>query len=105
MHKSHKTFEKLLTKVEKPTRYLGNELNVVIKEWTPDRLKVALAFPDTYEIGMSHMGTRILYKLLNDKDNCLAERVYMPWIDMRNMLREHNVPLLALESWQPLRKI
>jgi radical SAM family uncharacterized protein/radical SAM-linked protein len=104
MHKSHITFEKLLTKVEKPTRYLGNELNVVIKEWTPGRLKVALAFPDTYEIGMSHMGTRILYKLLNDKDNCLAERVYMPWIDMRNLLREHNVPLLALESWQPLRK-
>ncbi len=87
-----------LYKISSPERYTGNEWNQINKEWFPDRLKIGLAFPDVYEISMSHLGLKILYHLLNKQNNLLAERVYAPWTDMEKMMRENNIPLFSLES-------
>lgn len=92
--------DRLLTRVEKPTRYLGGEWNSIQKEEAEVRL--ALAFPDLYEIGMSHLGFRILYALLNQLEGVAAERVFMPWTDMLALLREEGLPLVSLESRRPL---
>ena len=78
--------------IEKPVRYLGGEHGAVVKPWTPDVARIALAFPDLYDIGMSHLGFKILYKILNDDPRTLAERCYAPWIDMQRELRARNVP-------------
>lgn len=95
--------ENLLYKVEKPARYLGNELNSVHKEITEDMLRFAFCFPDVYEVGMSHLGLQILYSLLNNEENIFCERVFAPGIDMEELMRENNIPLFALESRQPIR--
>jgi len=95
---------RLLQDVEKPARYLGNEVNAVVKDPAQVRLRVALVFPDAYEIGESHMGLKILYKILNDQPHIWAERVYAPWIDMEASLRRHQVPLFSLESRTPLHE-
>lgn len=92
----------LLAPVEKPARYLGNEVNAVVKDLNKVEIRVALVFPDAYEIGESHMGLKILYKILNDQPHIWAERVYAPWIDMEASLRRHQVPLFSLESRTPL---
>ncbi|MEM7165422.1 MAG: TIGR03960 family B12-binding radical SAM protein [Planctomycetota bacterium] len=89
-----------LHKVEKPGRYIGGELNSIRKEHAD--VSIALAFPDTYEIGMSHLGYRILYGHLNDMDDIRAERVYAPWPDLEQQLRERELPLVSLEGWRPL---
>ncbi|MFH1783348.1 MAG: TIGR03960 family B12-binding radical SAM protein [bacterium] len=98
--------EKLLPFVKRPTRYIGQELNVVIKsdkkEDGTDRVKVALAFPDIYEIGMSNLGLKILYEIINASDNALAERAYSPWTDMEELLRQRNIPLFSIETRKPL---
>ena len=94
--------ERLLPRVEKPTRYLGGEVNQRVKAAEEVRLRVALAFPDLYEIGMSHLGFRILYALLNDLDRVAAERAFMPWSDMLGLLRAEGLPLTSLESRAPL---
>lgn len=94
--------EKLLAKVQKPGRYTGSELNSVVKDLSKIEIRYAFCFPDTYEIGMSHLGMKILYSLVNERDDAWCERVFAPWIDMEEQLRENNVPLFALESGDPL---
>jgi len=93
----------LLLTVQKPGRYVGGEWNAVKKEWTADKVKVCLAFPDVYEVGMSYLGTKILYGILNDRADCLAERVFAPWTDFEAVLRNNNIPLFSLESRKPLK--
>lgn len=93
--------DELLSRVEKPARYIGSEWNMERKEVFDFRF--ALCFPDVYEIGMSHLGSRILYRVLNDMDGVYCERCYVPWTDMEQALRERNVPLFTLETKSPLR--
>ena len=92
-------------RVQKPARYVGGEFGAVKKAWdSPElRARVCLAFPDVYDIGMSHLGFKILYKILNDDPRTLAERCYTPWIDMQAELRARGLPLVSLESARPLR--
>ncbi len=95
--------DNLLYKVEKPARYLGNELNSVHKEVDEDMIRFAFCFPDTYEIGMSHLGLQILYHLLNNQKNIFCERVFAPALDMEEEMKKNNIPLFALESRAPIR--
>ncbi len=92
----------ILNKVSKPTRYLGSEFNAVHKDWEKTPLKVVLAFPDVYDVGMSHLGLKILYEIINEREDALAERVCAPWPDMERCMRETGLPLFSLESRQPL---
>ncbi len=92
----------ILHQVNRPARYTGGEWNSVIKDWEKTPVKIALAYPDTYEIGMSNMAVPILYDLLNRQPDVLAERVYAPWGDMEARMRESNIPLFSLESRRPL---
>jgi len=94
--------EEILPRVRKPARYLGLERNLLRKAWDSVALHVALAFPDTYEIGMSHQGSRILYHLVNRRPDALAERTYAPWPDMGEALLEAGIPLYTLESYRPV---
>jgi radical SAM family uncharacterized protein/radical SAM-linked protein len=94
----------LFQEVEKPGRYTGNEINSVRKDPAQVRLRVALVFPDVYEMGESHVGLKILYKLLNDQPHIWAERVYAPWPDMEQALIRHDLPLFSLESRLPLHE-
>lgn len=94
--------EKILPLVRRPARYGGNEFNVVKKDWQEVELRVALAFPDLYEIGMSHQGLHILYHELNSRDDVLAERVYAPDTDLEHLLRQRQEPVFSLESRRPL---
>jgi len=98
------TWDGILTRVLKPSRYIGGEWNEIVKDPASVDLTFALAFPDVYEIGMSHLGYRILYSLLNDRDDTAAERVFCPWPDMAGELREHGLPLSSLETGRPLRE-
>ena len=97
--------DRILAKVQKPARYLGGEFNSIAKDWDdPDiRTKVALVFPDVYDLGMSNLGLAILYDLLNKRDDILAERAYVPWPDMEAEMKAAGLPLYALESHRPLR--
>ena len=99
----YKLLESFLALVEKPSRYTGGEANAADKDRSACRLSVALAFPDAYEVGMSHLGLQILYAILNAHPHICAERVYAPWPDMEARLREHGLPLGTLESGTPLR--
>ncbi len=94
--------ERILLKVEKPGRYVGGELNTVVKDWGKSLTKVALVFPDIYDIGVSNVGLKILYDEINQRDDALAERAYAPWTDMENLMRQEGIPLYSLESKQPL---
>ncbi|MDP3791831.1 MAG: TIGR03960 family B12-binding radical SAM protein [Candidatus Omnitrophota bacterium] len=94
----------LLLTVRKPARYIGGEWNSVKKEWTPDKVKVLLAFPEVYEVGMSYLGLKILYGILNKRDDCLAERVFSPWPDFEKVLRDNNISLFSLESRRPIKE-
>jgi len=96
--------EELLLTVQKPARYIGGEWNSVKKEWTEDRVKVLLAFPDVYEVGMSYLGMKILYGILNGREDCLCERVFSPWIDFEDGLRKNNLSLFSLESRRPIKE-
>lgn len=98
-----KKLDKLLLKAEKPARYVGSELNEIIKNKEDIDLRFAFAFPDVYEVGMSHLGMHILYNLLNSQDNIWCERVFAPWVDMEDIMRENNIPLFALESKDELK--
>jgi radical SAM family uncharacterized protein/radical SAM-linked protein len=88
--------------VQKPARYLGGEYGAVQKPWDGVRARVCLAFPDIYDIGMSHLGFKILYSILNEHPHTLAERCYTPWVDMQAELRKRGLPLVSLESARPL---
>ena len=94
--------EKVLLKVQKPGRYVGGELNSVIKDKKDIDVRFAFCFPDTYEIGMSHLGIKILYSQFNERDYIWCERVFAPWIDMEEQMIKNNIPLYALESGDPL---
>ena len=94
--------ERLLPLVNKPGRYVGGEMNSVIKEKREGLLRFAFCFPDTYEVGMSHLGMKILYSLFNEREDIWCERVFAPWIDMEARMREKNIPLYGLESGDPL---
>ncbi|MFV0502835.1 MAG: TIGR03960 family B12-binding radical SAM protein [Lachnospirales bacterium] len=94
----------LLNKVEKPARYIGNEINIIKKDVEKIDIRFALAFPDVYEVGMSHLGMEILYYFLNERSDTYAERVYTPWIDMEELMRKANIPLFALETQDDLNK-
>jgi len=96
--------DSILPLVEKPARYVGGEWNSILKSPDEVHTRIALCFPDTYEIGMSHLGLKILYSLLNKHEGWAAERVYAPWPDMEARLRERVIPLLSLESYTPLCK-
>ncbi len=96
--------DSILRKVAKPGRYTGGEWNSVVKDWQTARVKIALAYPDIYEIGMSNLALPILYELLNRQADVLAERVFAPWIDMEAAMRQAGIPLLSLESGRPLRE-
>ncbi len=93
--------EKILPFVEKPGRYIGNEFNIIVK---PDaRIRIALCFPDIYEIGMSYIGFKILYNIVNKIEWASAERVYAPWVDAEEIMRKENIPLFSLETKRPLK--
>ncbi|MBM3180709.1 MAG: TIGR03960 family B12-binding radical SAM protein [Chloroflexi bacterium] len=92
----------ILLQVQKPGRYVGGELNSITKDWNKAHTRVALVFPDVYDIGVSNVGLKILYDQINQRDDALAERAYAPWVDMEALMREHGIPLYALESKQPL---
>ena len=97
-----KKVDKLLLKVQKPGRYVGGELNEVIKDKRNVDVRFAFCFPDTYEVGMSHLGMKILYSRFNLVDYIWCERVFAPWIDMEKLMRENQIPLYALESGDPV---
>ena len=96
--------EELLLTVQKPARYIGGEWNSVKKEWTADKVKVLLAFPEVYEVGMSYLGLKILYGILNKRGDCLAERVFSPWPDFEDVLRKNNMSVFSLESRRPIKE-
>ncbi|MEE0928650.1 MAG: TIGR03960 family B12-binding radical SAM protein, partial [Acutalibacteraceae bacterium] len=99
----NKKFEELLLSVQKPGRYTGGELNSVVKDKNKVDVRFAFCFPDTYEIGMSHLGMKILYSLFNSRDDIWCERVFAPWIDFEKVMRENNIPLYALESHDSIK--
>ncbi|VBB07872.1 radical sam [Lucifera butyrica] len=92
----------ILNKVNKPGRYTGHEWNSIRKDHTRVEASIALAFPDVYEVGMSYLGFKILYHILNQRDDIAAERVYAPWVDMEGEMRQRQTPLYSLESFTPL---
>lgn len=96
--------DRILYEVTRPGRYTGGEWNSIVKHWDKVPIKVALAFPDVYEVGMSNLALPILYKILNEQPDVLAERVFAPWLDMEAKMREHHIPLFSLESKRPLRE-
>ena len=97
------TLHRILTRVQKPARYVGGEYNEIIKDKADVDVRVAFCFPDTYEIGMSNIGMRILYGVMNDLPRVWCERVFAPWGDMEQAMRENAIPLYALESKDPVR--
>ena len=94
--------ERILPTVQKPGRYTGGELNQVVKDWQTPSVHVALVFPDIYDIGMSNLGMAILYDLINQRADALAERSYVPWSDMETAMRQADIPLYSLETKHPL---
>lgn len=97
-----KITDHILYKVEKPSRYVGGELNQVVKNPKDVDIRFAFCFPDVYEVGMSHLGTRILYHTINERKDTYCERVFAPWPDMEAELRKNEIPLMALETKDPL---
>jgi len=93
----------ILLKVSRPGRYTGGEWNSIVKDWDRTPIKIALAYPDVYEIGMSNIALPILYDLFNRQPDVLAERAFAPWVDMEAAMRERDIPLFSLESRRPLR--
>ena len=93
----------ILLNIEKPARYIGGEINSVMKDKEKVDIRFAMCFPDVYEIGMSHLGIQILYDMFNRREDTWCERVYSPWLDLDKVLRDRNIPLFALESQDPVR--
>ncbi|MDB8709931.1 TIGR03960 family B12-binding radical SAM protein [Mediterraneibacter gnavus] len=95
--------DEILLKIEKPARYIGNEVNSVMKDKNEVDVRFAMCFPDVYEIGMSHLGIQILYDMFNRREDVWCERVYSPWLDLHKIMKEEQIPLFALESQDPIR--
>ncbi|NJN79376.1 MAG: TIGR03960 family B12-binding radical SAM protein [Anaerolineales bacterium] len=93
---------RILLRVQKPGRYVGGELNSIRKDWDKAKTKVAFVFPDIYDIGVSNVGLKVLYDQVNQREDALAERAYSVWMDMEDLMRQHEIPLYALESKRPL---
>lgn len=96
--------EEILLEIEKPARYIGNEINSVMKDKEQVRVRFAMCFPDVYEIGMSHLGIQILYDMFNRWEDVWCERVYSPWVDLDRIMRDKKIPLFALESQDAVRE-
>ncbi len=96
--------DEILLKIEKPARYIGNEVNSVMKDPEKVDIRFAMCFPDVYEIGMSHLGIQILYDMFNRREDVWCERVYSPWVDLDQIMRKEEIPLFALESQDPIRE-
>lgn len=103
MENQREKIEKLLLKVKSPSRYIGGELNSVVKDKNKVDVRFAFCFPDSYDIGMSHIGMKILYSLKNAHENWWCERVFAPWTDFEELMRENNIPLYGLESLDPIK--
>lgn len=95
--------DEILLKIEKPARYIGNEVNSVMKDADEVEMRFAMCFPDVYEIGMSHLGIQILYDMFNQREDIWCERVYSPWTDLDKIMREEQIPLFGLESQDPVK--
>lgn len=95
--------DEVLLSIEKPARYIGGEVNSVMKDKEEVDIRFAMCFPDVYEIGMSHLGIQILYDMFNRREDTWCERVYSPWLDLDKVLKEKKIPLFALESQDPVR--
>ena len=95
--------DEILLKIEKPARYIGNEVNSVMKNKNEVDVRFAMCFPDVYEIGMSHLGIQILYDMFNQREDVWCERVYSPWLDLHKIMKEEQIPLFALESQDSIR--
>lgn len=95
--------DEILMTVEKPARYIGNEVNAVMKNKEDVEIRFAFVFPDVYEIGMSHLGIQILYDMFNRRKDIWCERVYSPWTDLDKIMRQQQIPLFALESQDPIK--
>ena len=96
--------DEILMQVEKPARYIGNEVNSVMKKKNEVQVRFAMCFPDVYEIGMSHLGIQIIYDMLNQFEDVWCERVYSPWVDLDAIMRKEHIPLFALESQDPIKE-
>lgn len=97
--------EEILLQVEKPARYIGNEVNSVVKNREDVAIRFAMCFPDVYEIGMSHLGIQILYSMFNSWEDVWCERVYSPWTDLDQIMRKQHIPLFGLESQEPVKEM
>lgn len=95
--------DEILMQVEKPARYIGNEVNAVMKDKNKVKVRFAMCFPDVYEIGMSHLGIQIIYDMLNSFEDVWCERVYSPWVDLDAVMRKEGIPLFTLESQEPVK--
>ena len=96
--------DEILLSIEKPARYIGGEVNSVMKDKDQVDIRFAMCFPDVYEIGESHLGIKILYDMFNRREDVWCERVYSPWTDLDRVMREKDIPLFALESQDPVRE-
>src|SRR5512137_1336420 len=96
--------DSVLHRVNKPARYAGGEWNSIVKDWGQTPVRIALAYPDVYEIGMSNMALPILYDIFNRQPDALAERVFAPWVDMAAAMKEAGLPLFSLESKRPIKE-
>ena len=94
--------ERILMNIEKPARYIGNEVNMVKKDLSQIDIRFAMCFPDVYEIGMSYLGIQILYDMFNRREDTYCERVYSPWPDLDKVMREEKIPLFTLETQSPV---
>ena len=95
--------DEILMSVDKPARYIGNEINIVRKNPRDMAIRFAMCFPDVYEIGMSHLGIQILYDMFNQREDVYCERVYSPWVDLHKIMKEQNIPLFTLETQSPVK--
>ena len=95
--------DEILLSIQQPARYIGGEVNMVVKDHSKVRTKFAFAFPDVYDIGMSHLGIQILYSMFNSREDVCCERVYSPWVDLDPIMREKKIPLFTLESQKPVK--
>ena len=100
----NKKLDELFLRAQKPGRYCGGEQGSVIKDKNKVDVRFAFCFPDTYEVGMSHLGMKILYSCFNEREDIWCERVFAPWIDFANVMKENNLPLFALESRDELKE-
>ena len=97
--------DEILLSIQQPARYIGNEVNMVVKDPEKVDIRFAMCFPDVYEIGMSHLGIQILYDMFNQRDDIYCERIYSPWTDLDKLMREKNIPLFTIETQEPIKKM